>query len=207
MSATKTWTWRGIAVLLVAGVGLTIALASSGSSKEQLPGNDAPPRIVIAPPGEPGQPLLVEGRVFRPDGKTPAGGVVVYVYQTDITGRYQKLPGQPPRLRGWMKTDAEGRYQYRTIRPAPYPGNDIPAHVHTQLWGAGWPAQYNEDLNFADDRFVKEADRRRSSALGSFAFVCAPRLVAGVQHCTHNLRLKPQGDRFEENTRHGFRRP
>jgi protocatechuate 3,4-dioxygenase beta subunit len=201
----RIWTWIG--VLVAAGFGLSLTLASGGSSRGSLPGLNAPSRIALAPQGEPGQPLLVEGTVFRPDGKTPAAGVVLYVYHTDAKGLYNRLPGQPPRLRGWMKTDASGRYRYRTIRPAPYPLRSIAAHVHTQLWGGGAPVQYNEDLVFADDRFLEEAERRRSAAAGRFAFVCAPRVVEGVQRCTHDLRLKAGGDRFEESIRHGLEEP
>lgn len=186
-----------------AALGLAAALAAGGG----LPGGDAPSRIVLTPPGESGTPLEVEGRVFRPDGTTPAAGVFVYVYQTDAAGHYQRRPGEPPRLRGWMKTDGAGRYGYRTVRPGPYPGRTIAAHVHTQLWGSGAPAQYNEDLVFADDPFLAEAERRRSAAAGRFAFVCAPRVAAGVGRCTHDLRLKAEGDRFEESIRHGLAGP
>lgn len=204
MSGPKVRTWRRIGVVGLAGLGLAFILGAGGSPQGRLPGLDAPSRVVVAPKGEPGQPLEVEGRVYRPDGTTPAAGVVLYVYQTDARGLYQRLPGRPPRLRAWMKTDAEGRYRYRTIRPAPYPLGSIAAHVHTQLWGGGAPVQYNEDLVFADDRFLQEAERRRSAAAGAFAFVCPPRVVAGVQHCVHNLRLKATGDRFEESIRHGL---
>jgi protocatechuate 3,4-dioxygenase beta subunit len=205
-SVRAKWVWRVLVVLLLAGGAAYGLLCSSGIPSGPLPGGDAPARISLTKAGEPGQPMVVEGRVFQPDGKTPAPGVVLYVYQTDLSGHYNTQPGRPPRLRGWMKTDAQGRYEYRSIRPAPYPGRSIAAHVHTQLWGGGWPAQWNEDLLLADDAFLKETERLRSAAAGTFAFVCTPRLVAGVAHCTHNLRLKPKGDTFEENTRHGFRR-
>ena len=77
---------------------------------------------------EPGLPMYVSGCVFGPDGVTPAPGVVVYVYHTDRTGIYAE-PGAPPRLCGWIRTDRRGRYAYRSIRPAPYPGGRQPAHV------------------------------------------------------------------------------
>lgn len=197
------WVLGGVALVVAVGAGYRLS-GSSGVPAGRLPGEDAPSRISLTQLGEPGEPLRVEGQVFQPDGKTPAPGVVLYVYQTDSTGRYNPVPNRPPRLRGWMKTDSQGRYEYRTIRPAPYPEREFAAHVHTQLWGGGWPAQWNEELLFADDRFLKEGDRSRSTALGRFAFVCAPRRVDGIQRCTHNLRLKPKGDTFEENTRHGF---
>jgi protocatechuate 3,4-dioxygenase beta subunit len=166
-------------------------------------GAGAPSVIDLAGPEEPGQRLVVSGRVFEPDGATPAAGVTLYVYQTDAEGLYSRS-GRIPRLRGWMTTDAEGRYEYRTIRPAPYPSGGIAAHVHTQLWGAGWPKQWNRDLLFADDPYLSARDRDESAAAGRFAWVCAPATDAsGVPRCTHDLRLKPTGDRFEPMIEHG----
>jgi protocatechuate 3,4-dioxygenase beta subunit len=103
-----------------------------------------------------------------------------------------------------MTTDAEGRYEYRTIRPGSYPDSRIPAHVHTQLWGAGWPKQWSRDLNFADDPFLPERERRDSAEAGRFAWVCAPaRDAGGTLACTHDLRLDETGDSFQPGTAHG----
>jgi protocatechuate 3,4-dioxygenase beta subunit len=192
----------GLAVLALAGVA-----AWARSPEPYDPGPGAPWRISIAGPDEPGDGLVVSGRVFQPDGKSPAAGVVLYVYQTDHTGLYNARREAPPRLRGWMKTDAEGRYEYATVRPAPYPGGQIAAHVHTQLWGAGWAPQWNRELLFADDPRVREEERSGSVAAGAFAWVCTPARRDGVARCTHNLRLKPGGDRFEANLRHGLDGP
>ena len=84
-------------------------------------------RTSIGAKDEPGEPLVVRGVIYQRDGKSPAPGVILYVYQTDATGHYAPGPDQTHgrrhgRLRGWMKTDADGRYEFRTIRPAPYPG-------------------------------------------------------------------------------------
>jgi protocatechuate 3,4-dioxygenase beta subunit len=142
--------------------------------------------------------------VFRPDGRTPAAGVTVYAYQTDLTGRYAPPPG-PPRLRGWMTTDAEGRFEYLTIRPAPYPGWTTPAHIHHQLWGGGAAPQYNEDILFDDDPLVGAADRRRSEERGRFGSVRRPvRGADGVLEVVHDMRLKAAADAFEDNIRHGL---
>jgi protocatechuate 3,4-dioxygenase beta subunit len=187
-----------------------LLVATGGSERaagkvNALPGGNAPSRIVLTQAKAGEQPLLVEGQVLRPDGKTPAAGIVLYVYQTDTTGRYSARPGDPPRLRGWVRTDTAGRYAYRTIRPGPYPGHRTPAHVHVQLWGDGAPPQWGTTLEFADDALLGRTERQESTALGRFAFVCVPRLDAQkVQHCRHDLRIKSTEDRFEPNTRHGF---
>ena len=157
----------GGATALVLACGFTPGADGRAEEDSAMrPGQDAPSTITLVAPGEPGPPLQVTGQVFLPDGKTAAAGVVLYVYQTDITGRYNQRPLQAPRLRGWMKTDAEGRYQYRTVRPASYPSSSIAQHIHTQLWGDGVPAQWNKDLNFSDDPFVSAQEKTHSAAAG-----------------------------------------
>jgi protocatechuate 3,4-dioxygenase beta subunit len=196
------------AVMVVAALVVAFGTSRAGAKGEALPGMRAPSSIVItrAQPGE--QALLVEGQVVRADGRTPAAGVVLYVYQTDASGYYSRQRGAPPRLRGWMRTNAQGRYAYRTIRPAPYPQRSEPAHIHTQLWGHDAPPQWGTTLLFGDDPLLRQAERNKSAALGRFAYVCAPRLDAqGVAHCRHDLLLELEGDTFEPSTQHGLYPP
>jgi protocatechuate 3,4-dioxygenase beta subunit len=81
----------------------------------------------ISAPGEPGEPLVVAGQVFVPDGRTPAAGVTVYAYNTDAEGYYGKNRAEyPPRIYGWMETDAGGRFELCTIRPGRYPKIRVP---------------------------------------------------------------------------------
>ena len=75
----------------------------------------------IAPESEPGTPFVLHGRVLQADGKTPAAGAVVFAYQTDAKGLYREPGKQGWRLKGWAITDQEGRFEFSTIRPAPYP--------------------------------------------------------------------------------------
>lgn len=128
---------------------LFIALFIASPAEMRDAPRDPPSLARIAPETEPGQPLAISGTVYAPDGQTPAPGVIVYAYHTDANGLYRpdKRRDLPPRLRGWARTDAHGRFEFRTIRPAPYPGREVPAHVHFQLWGAGYPRQWTEDLH------------------------------------------------------------
>jgi len=59
--------------------------------------------------GEPGDPLVVAGRVFAPDGEHTVAGVVVYAYTTDKDGYYSP-DGKVghPRIKGYMKGDPDG---------------------------------------------------------------------------------------------------
>lgn len=193
---------------LTSGVTVVAAWVLEGRAAAATLGNSCEGAEVatrLAPEGEPGTPLRVRGRVFAPDGERPAAGVTVYAYQTDAAGYYNRGVDRPPRLRGWMKTDAGGRFEYGTIRPGPYPGGGVAAHIHHQLWGAGWPAQYSATLEFEDDRLVGDDAKRRSAAAGRFAWVRPLQPGAGgIAEVTLELRLKAEGDRFEENTRHGL---
>lgn len=146
----------------------------------------------IAGLDEPGTPLVLHGRVLGPDGLTPAAGVVVFAYQTDASGRYD-LPGGTAagwRLKGWARTGADGRFELRTIRPGPYPGRAVPAHVHLTLESAELGCRWTDSLRFADDPLVTGALRERSSAAGRFAFVRPVRMVDGVGHVELEVRLQ-----------------
>ena len=69
-----------------------------------------------------GVPTLVSGRVLDLDGK-PIAGAVLDVWQTQTSGLYDSqdasLDGM--HMRGKFKSDAEGRYLIRTVRPVNYP--------------------------------------------------------------------------------------
>lgn len=105
---------------------------------------------------EPGERLVVKGVVIDASTKKPVGGVTVYAYHTDATGVYNKRGINTPRLRGWVTTDADGKFELRTIRPAAYPGGGNPAHIHFELTGAGYPKQWDE-LEFKNGDRSKEA--------------------------------------------------
>ena len=85
----------------------------------------------IAPASEPGSPLVVRGQLLNVDG-APAAGAVVFAYQTDRGGLYDKRENGPHswRLRGWVKADEQGRFTFETIRPGSYPNSNNPPHVH-----------------------------------------------------------------------------
>jgi catechol 1,2-dioxygenase len=70
-----------------------------------------------------GEPAVLVGRVVEPDG-TPVAGAVLDVWQNAATGFYavQQPDVQPAtNLRGRYRTDADGSYEIRTVRPVPYP--------------------------------------------------------------------------------------
>ena len=147
-------------------------------------------RSRIAPAGEPGAPLVIHGQVIRADGRTPALDMIVFAYHTDATGRYD-VPSAAPhswRLRGWVKTGADGRFEFTTMRPAPYPNRNTAAHVHLTVEGPG-VARQSSALMFEGDPLLTAAEREESSRAGRFGSVRPVETRDGVQHVTLEIKL------------------
>lgn len=114
-----------------------------------------------------GQKLLLKGTVFKPDGKTPAAGVILYYWQTDNNGLYSPREGMDDKakrhghIRGWVKTDEKGEYSIYTIKPACYPNDNIPAHIHLSIKEPAIANEYYvDDLVFDDDKFLTAEKRK-----------------------------------------------
>jgi protocatechuate 3,4-dioxygenase beta subunit len=148
---------------------------------------------VLSPKEERGEALVVSGRVFGPDGKAPVAGATVYVYHTDIHGYYNNSPSrgsENPRLRGWMRTDAEGKYEYRTIKPGPYPSSRIPAHIHYRVSAPGYKERVFE-IVFEGDPFITE--QIRADAKNAFSVYAIQRLERDGQNtlrCAQDVTLQ-----------------
>lgn len=129
----------------------------------------APFRAKITPPLEPGETLVVRGRVWGYDTKKPLAGAVLDIWQANAAGRYDNDdPSAPPKPgvyvnRARLVTDETGYYEYETIKPGRYQvgqGQWRPAHIHyrvtadryvplvTQLYFKGDP--FNDK-----DQFIK----------------------------------------------------
>jgi protocatechuate 3,4-dioxygenase beta subunit len=144
----------------------------------------------IAPPSEPGTPFIIHGQVIDVEGK-PAPAIEIFAYHTDGTGVYAKAGASDPwRLKGWAITDAQGRFEFRTIRPAPYPGRAIPAHVHLSLVTECCGRQ-SAEVMFDDDPIATPAYRSRNSAV---LFGKVDTRSDGAQETSYTIRLKPTGD-------------
>lgn len=139
-------------------------------------------RARIAPESEPGDPLVVHGRAVAEEGASPIAGAIVFAYHTDREGLYDK-PGTPAhrwRLRGWAQTDADGRFEFTTIRPGGYPGSNIAQHIHLQIFLPDGRRYWAEELQFADDPRLPANERAKASAV---------RREGAVQHVDFTLRL------------------
>lgn len=107
---------------------------------------------------EKGQKLLLTGTVFEPGGKTPAPNIIIYYWHTDTEGYYTADTETDPKakshgkLRGWVKSDENGKYSIYTIRPVPYPNEDLPAHIHLSIKEPDNKNEYyTDDVVFDDD--------------------------------------------------------
>jgi hydroxyquinol 1,2-dioxygenase len=82
---------------------------------------DLPPGGNIASKDKKGLPTLVRGRVLNLAGQ-PIEGAVLDVWQTDSDGLYDSQVGTGDELhmRGKFRSDNQGRYLVRTVRPVHY---------------------------------------------------------------------------------------
>jgi catechol 1,2-dioxygenase len=129
---------------LVAGLGMVRPAAGAGCLvTEDNPAGPfylagAPFRSRLAPDGQPGERLVISGRVLAP-GCAPLAGAVVDVWHASAAGFYSGL--EAPRalkpeeylLRGRIRTGEDGRYSFDTILPGNYRVNENwvrPRHIH-----------------------------------------------------------------------------
>lgn len=128
-------------------------------------------RAMLCSEEEPGEPLIVSGTIYAPDGRTPLEGINLFVYQTDAKGVYTTSGGdnRNTRLKGSMRSNAEGKYEFRTIKPGSYPGSRNPAHIHAYVSGPNFSESSIDEYHFDDDPFISDDEKRKAAALGSFS--------------------------------------
>jgi len=167
-------------VLPLAGLGASELGCGRSASLLARPSDNRNPNIPwnisMVSATEPGEPLIISGTVYAPDGHTPLEGMSLWVYHTDATGHYSSLTesggdNRNTRLHGLMKTNREGRYEFRTIKPAPYPGHTNPAHIHAYVSGPGYPEYWIDSYLFEGDPFITEEMRQKFSATGNLSAI------------------------------------
>ncbi len=150
----------------------------------------APLRSDLTEPGMLGVPMVIRGTVASPDCM-PIAGAELDVWQADADGGYDNdgvddPPGGAFVLRGRMLTDAQGRYELRTIIPGHYLNGAQfrPAHIHvsvrapgfapltTQLYFEGDP--YNEIDPFIIESLIMPLADEAGGKAARFDFVLAP---------------------------------
>ena len=109
-----------------------------------------------------GERIIVRGRVTDEDGRA-VPHTMIEVWQANAGGRYDH-PGDQhdapldPNFHGMGRvfTDAEGWYQYVTIKPGAYPWRNHynawrPNHIHYSLFGAGFATRLITQMYFPGD--------------------------------------------------------
>lgn len=148
----------------------------------------------ISGPNDRGEPLFISGTIFKSDGKTPAAGVILYIYHTDMAGKYSPSLGQSRgkrhgHLRGWMKTDDRGRYAFTTIRPGSYPNSKNPQHIHPIIKEEGKSYYWIDDFLFDDDPLLPESEKQKQSSRGGLGVLHLQKDSKGVWTGTRNIIL------------------
>jgi protocatechuate 3,4-dioxygenase beta subunit len=151
----------------------------------------------IPPEGEPGEPLVLSGRVFQPDSRTPAAGVIIYAYHTNAEGVYPTRGDERDwgrrhgYLRGWVETDAEGRYQFTTIRPASYPSRNAPAHIHLVVKEPGRQEYWIDQVVFEGDPWVDAGYRADHDGRGGSGIIRLTKDESGTWRGQRDIVLEP----------------
>ena len=120
----------------------------------------------IARSNTPGAAVFVTGRVLDVDGRS-VPGAMIDIWQASPIGLYENQDGEQVdfNLRGMFEADGEGRYAFRTVKPAGYPvptdgpvGDLLrasgrhpyrPAHIHFMVTHPGYRTLTTQV--FADD--------------------------------------------------------
>ena len=113
--------------------------------------------------GEPlGERIIVKGRVLDEAGR-PVPNTLIEIWQCNAAGRYIHVVDQHPAPldpnftgAGRVVTDADGSYQFVTIKPGAYPwGNHPnawrPAHIHFSLFGPSFLTRLVTQMYFPGD--------------------------------------------------------
>lgn len=113
-----------------------------------------------------GQRIVVSGRVLDERGR-PVPNTVMEIWQANAAGRYIHKKDQwdaplDPNFTGAGRviTDAEGRYQYVTVRPGAYPWRNHhnawrPSHIHLSLLGPAFATRLVTQMYFPDDPLIE----------------------------------------------------
>jgi protocatechuate 3,4-dioxygenase beta subunit len=152
--------------LLLGGAALIVAPAAYAQQCRVTPRDalgpfyvkGAPAQAELCASGSGGsQKLTVAGRVLGTTDCAPLAGALVEVWQADSRGDYTQVGARQDDagclLRASLKTDAEGRYAFRTVLPGEYPGR--PRHIHYRVSAKGYATLVTQ-LYFARERGVPQ---------------------------------------------------
>ena len=145
---------------------------------------------------EAGPKMEVSGTIFKADGKTPARDVILYIYHTDQQGEYSNkssnVQGWGRRhgyIRGWIKTGADGKYTFYTLRPAAYPGRQNPEHIHPVIKEPGYAPYWIDEYLFEDDPILTTKEKSNQQQRGGKGLLMPTRDKNGMQIVKRDIIL------------------
>jgi protocatechuate 3,4-dioxygenase beta subunit len=147
---------------------------------------------------EPGPKIEISGIIYKPDGKTPARGVILYVYHTDQNGLYSNKDNDPlvktewskrhGYIRGWIKTNDKGEYKLYTLVPVSYPNSTNPKHIHPVIKEPRFSEYWIDEFLFADDPLLPAAERNKRNPVAGSG-VLKTIMKDGMLRATRNIIL------------------
>jgi len=137
------------------------------------------------------EPMIINGTVFQADGTTPATDILIYFYHTDSEGYYGRRGEiRDGHFRGWMLTGADGKYEFSSIKPAPYPNRTVAAHVHMTLTGKTFQEDSINAMLFEGDKFITTEERNSVGKWGEMnPIVKLERGTDGILRGRRDVRL------------------
>jgi catechol 1,2-dioxygenase len=146
----------------------------------------APFQTQLAGPNEPGERLIISGKVYSSDCRSRLPNTLIEIWQANKAGAYDTdKPGNFTErgdfhLRAMMLTDQQGNYEFETIMPGTYPippnlpglekyaGLTRPAHIHFRI-SESLHVPLTTQLYFKEDPHIAKdpwASRKPSMAIG-----------------------------------------
>lgn len=150
-------------------------------------------------PDPDGQTIVMHGQVRNAEGKA-VPGAIVEVWHCNTKGMYSHFDSSQTEfnLRRTLRTDGEGRYEFRSIMPAGYgcPPNgptqalldtigrhgQRPAHIHFFAHADGY-RHLTTQINIDGDEYLHD----------DFAYATRDDLIPAVTQVTDEARIKARG--------------
>jgi protocatechuate 3,4-dioxygenase, beta subunit len=113
-----------------------------------------------------GERIIIGGRVLEEDGR-PVPHTLIEIWQCNAAGRYNHVSDthDAPLDRNFLGagrclTDAEGRYQFISVKPGAYPWRNHynawrPAHIHFSLFGPAYATRLVTQMYFPGDPLLE----------------------------------------------------
>jgi protocatechuate 3,4-dioxygenase beta subunit len=130
--------------------------------------------------------LKITGTIYLADGVTPAKDVIFYICQSDENGEYQLKKDEHRKRyvehRGWIKTDADGRYTFYTFMPGKFLSSKELKQIQRVIKEPGKSEYQMSSFYFDDDPIIPELSLANRSII-----------VKSM------LRLEKEGDMYVTN--------